>query len=218
MYQFRWWLTPAAIALAFAVPVSRAAQVNLVGLFPEKALVEIDGGRPRVVSVGQKTPEGVTLLSTASDSALFDIDGRRTSIRLGQSAGSKDDGGDQRAGVTLSADGSGHFIGLGSINGASARFLVDTGATTVAMSISEARRLGIDYLGAQVGATATAAGVVRAYRVSLDSVKVGGLMLNQVDGTIIDAPGMPFVLLGMSFLSRVEMRRDGTTMTLTKRY
>jgi len=207
----------AALLLAWARAVS-ATEVNLVGLFPDKALVEIDGGKAVVLSVGQRTPEGVKLISAGSAGAVLEIDGKRMSLQMGQSVSAKGASAGRQPTATLYADGNGHFFAQGTINGSPVRFLVDTGATTVAMSIAEARRLGINYLNGRLTGIATAAGVVPAYRVSLDAVKVGEISMSQIDAMVIDAPAMPFALLGMSFLSRVQMRREGTTLTLVRQY
>jgi aspartyl protease family protein len=59
--------------------------------------------------------------------------------------------------------------------------------------------------------------VAPVYQVTLDSVKVGNITLNQVDG-LVQENGLPIILLGMSFLNRTEMRRDGEQMVLTKRF
>ena len=106
----------------------------------------------------------------------------------------------------------------GQVNGAHVRFLVDTGATLVTLSASEAKRLGIDYRRGQQAVSQTANGRVLVYRVRLDSVTVGGMTIRDVDAVVNDAPGMEVSLLGMSFLNRTEMRREGANLTLTKRY
>ncbi len=106
----------------------------------------------------------------------------------------------------------------GQVNGNSVRFMVDTGATLVAIPASEARRLRIDYEKGQRGRASTAGGIVTAYRVKLDSVSVGDITLLGVDASVVEAPGMDFLLLGNSFLSRTEMRREGTNLTLIKRF
>ncbi|MBA2689531.1 MAG: TIGR02281 family clan AA aspartic protease [Burkholderiales bacterium] len=203
--------------LWFSTLPAYAVEVNVVGLFSGKALVEINGGKARVLSVGQSTPEGVKLISAGSEGSVFEINGERRTLQLGQSA-SAGSAGAQKPTVTLIADSRGHFIAPGSINGASTQFLVDTGATAVSMSAAEARRLGISYLKGQAGYTATAGGVMAAYRVTLNSVRIGDITLNQVDGIVIEGPGMSVTLLGMSFLSRVEMKREGSSMTLVKQY
>jgi aspartyl protease family protein len=120
--------------------------------------------------------------------------------------------------VSIAADGNGHFTAEGQVNGAHVRFLVDTGATLVTLPASEAKRLGIDYKRGQQAVSQTANGQVLVYRVRLASVSVGGMTIRDVDAVVNDAPGMDVSLLGMSFLNRTEMRREGANLTLTKRY
>jgi aspartyl protease family protein len=119
--------------------------------------------------------------------------------------------------VTLIADERGHFVTIGSINGASIRFLVDTGATMISLSVSDARRIGLDYLKGEQGFTRTANGVARVYKLRLDTVKVGEITANGVDALVHDTD-LPWALLGMSFLNRVDMNRQGDNLTLVKRY
>jgi len=94
---------------------------------------------------------------------------------------------------------------------------VDTGAAVVALPASEAVRLGIDYRKGRPGSTRTAGGVVPVYRVTFDTVKVGAIELHAVDGLVIEQ-GLDVALLGMSFLSRVEMKNEGQSMTLMRRF
>ncbi len=192
-----------------------AVGVAVVGLFKDKAILTIDGGKPRTLSVGE-TFQGVKLLAADSDSASIDVDGNRRVLRMGQSyAGSATD--DTRRSVSLTADSRGHFAAAGSLNGYSMTFLVDTGATTIAINAADARRLGLDYKSGQAFGVNTAAGVVPAWRVTFNTVKVGSITLHQVEGMVLEA-GLGMPLLGMSFLNRMEMRRDGQTMTLMQRY
>jgi len=119
-----------------------AVDVKLVGLFPNRAVVQIDGGPLQTMSIGQKTAEGVVLLSVENDGATFEIDGRRTALglthaRMKPSAGA--------ASVKVTADENGHFTTLGQVNGVPVRFAVDTGATFIAFHANEARRLGLDH-------------------------------------------------------------------------
>lgn len=195
-----------------------ATDVAVVGLFSGKAVVVINGGKQQMLSAGQKTPDGVRLISADSNSATLEIDGKRQTLAMGQSAVSTAFASSGAATVTLTADSRGHFVTLGSINGASVRFLVDTGATLVAMSSADAKRMGISYLSGERGMTSTANGVVPVYRVVLNNVKVGDITLNQVEGSVQEGNGLDIVLLGMSFLKRLEMKRDGTSLTLTKKY
>lgn len=192
-----------------------ATSISVVGLFKDKAIVSIDGGKPRTLSAGQ-TVQGVKLVSADSDSASFDIEGKRRTLGMGQSfAGGTAT--DSRPSISLTADARGHFAAAGALNGYPMTFLVDTGATAIAISAAEARRIGLDYRSGQAVGVGTAAGVVPAWRVKFNTVKVGGISVNQVDGMVVET-GLNMPLLGMSFLNRMEMKRDGQTMTLTQRY
>jgi len=195
--------------------MAHAVKVTVVGLFPGKAVVVINGQEPRTLSAGQKTAEGVTLISTASGSAVFDIEGRRETLELGEHfvpASSKD------APVTaIAADGQGHHRIVGQVNGRTIRFLVDTGATSVSLPATFARNAGIDYQKGARGMVQTANGPAAAYRVRIDSVTVGDITLYQVDAIVMEA-GLDTALLGMSFLSRTDMKRDGANLVLTKRF
>jgi aspartyl protease family protein len=203
-----------ALFLAAAGCAAHAADVRVVGVAANRAVVSIDGGAPRTLAIGQKTPEGVTLLGVDGETATFDVDGRRRTLRMGQmvQAGS---GGSNT--VTLKADHLGHFFAQGAINGAATKFMVDTGASLIAIPGEDARRMGLSFVNAPQAAVRTAGGVVPAYRIKLDTVRVGGITLNNVDALVVDK-GLDMVLLGMSFLNRTEMRRDGETMVLTRRF
>jgi len=193
-----------------------AADITLVGLVGAKAIVVIDGGAPRALAPGQRTAEGVVLLATEKDAASFDIDGRKRRLHMGQAYSAPARPG--RQDVTLSADSRGHFLAAGSINGSSLRFLVDTGATLVTLPAAEARRLGINYLQGARGQVQTANGTLAAYRVKLDTVRIGDIEVHNVDAVVTEGDTMGVTLLGMSFLNRMEMKREGQSMTLTKRY
>lgn len=187
-----------------------------MGLIGSKAIVVIDGAAPRTLAPGQRTAEGVVLLGTGNEAASFDIDGQKRTLSMGQAfAAARGEG---RRNVTLTADTRGHFLAMGSINGGSVRFLVDTGATLITLPASEAQRLGINYLRGTRSAMQTANGVAIAYRVKLDSVRIGDIEINNVDALVGESDALNMNLLGMSFLNRMEMRRDGQSMTLIKRF
>ncbi len=203
------------LAAGLSTGNAAAASVTLVGLFPGKAVVVINGQDPRTISAGQKTAEGVILITTASDSAVFEIGGKRQTLDLGQhfvpasvAAGSV---------LAIHADGQGHHWTVGQINGKTIRFLVDTGATTVSLPAGFARTAGIDYLKGQRGFVQTANGPAVAYRVKLDALTVGEITLYQIEATVMES-GLDVALLGMSFLSRTDMKRDGANLVLTKRF
>lgn len=204
----------AVLLLAMALP-AHGTNINVVGLFPNKALVQIDGGPPRTLALNQKTPEGITLLAVDRDGATFEVDGRRRTLKLGQAQTVSGSGG--RSTVTLAANSQGHFLSAGQINGAAVEFVVDTGATLVSLSAKDARRIGINHLDGKPVLMRTANGTTRAYQVKLDTVRVGDITLNSVDAVVLENQDMP-VLLGMSFLNRTDMRREGQKMVITRRY
>ncbi|MDR0439871.1 MAG: TIGR02281 family clan AA aspartic protease [Candidatus Accumulibacter sp.] len=192
------------------------ANVGLAGLFPGKALLIIDGGAPRIVAVGAKTREGVTVVATEGNTATIEIDGKRRVLRVGQNVAEQASEG-RTPRIVLTADTQGHFFATGYINGASVRFMVDTGATLIAIGASDARRIGLDPGKGTRMLIDTANGRVSASRVKLDSVRVGDVVLNNVDAAVHSSE-LPVVLLGMSFLNRMQMRRDAGTMTLIRNY
>ncbi|MBL8520299.1 MAG: TIGR02281 family clan AA aspartic protease [Betaproteobacteria bacterium] len=201
------------IAAVWCPPVL-AISVNLVGLFPGKAVVVVNNGAPRTMSIGQKA-DGVTLLSVASDSAEFDIEGNKETLKLGQpfSAPSTHTQGS----VTIVPDEQGHHWANATVNGRTIRFLVDTGATLVSIPAAFARNAGIDYKKGTPGKVQTANGGSEGWRITLDAVTIGDVTLHQVNAVVIES-GLDTALLGMSFLSRTEMKRDSNGMVLTKRF
>jgi aspartyl protease family protein len=209
---------PRLLLLAAALATSAlATDVNVIGLFPGKAVVTINRGAPRTLSVGETTAEGVKLVSTGAGSAVVEIDGKRETLEMGQhfAVSAPDSGG--RHSVNIARDGNGHFMSDGMVNGAHIRFMVDTGATLVSLPIAEAARLGIDYQKGRPGYSILADGRrIASWRVMLDSVTLGDVTLLNVEGSVSQGTGFP--LLGMSFLSRTEMRNEGEILSLTKRY
>lgn len=204
----------AAILLSTA-SAAQAVDIGVVGLFPNKAVLVIDGAGPKTYTVGANIAEGIRLVAADKAGVTIEANGRRETIAIGthvsRSAGSG------RHSVTLQADSRGHYMVEGQINGGTVRMLLDTGATLIALPASDATRLGIDYKKGRVGYVNTANGTAPAYMVRLNTVKVGDIEINQVDA-VVQEQGLPFILLGMSFLNRTEMRRNGEQMVLTKRF
>jgi len=205
-----------ALLLLFFSAASGATDVALIGVICDKAAVlAIGGGEPKTVKVGQKW-SGVTVISVERGQATVEIDGKPRVLMIGQHYRSAP-AASVRQTVTLAADPRGHFFTDGAVNGNPVRFLVDTGATTVALPASEAVRLGIDYRKGKRAYSNTAGGVVPIYVVTLDTVRLGPIELTGVEASVVER-GLDTALLGMSFLNRVEMKRDGHLMTLTRRF
>ena len=209
----RW---PLLLALCAATPAF-AQSVSMSGSLGDKALLVIDGS-PRTVAAGA-TVQGVKLVSVSGSDAVVEVKGKRVTLSMGgvqvNLGGTSSEGGGSQ--IVLTAGPGGHFVTLGSINGKAVQFLVDTGATYVSMGAAEAQELGVDYTKGQRGVVNTANGQVIAYRVKLASVRVGDVQLYDIDGLVSQQP-IGAVLLGNSFLTRFQMKRDNDTMTLTKRF
>jgi aspartyl protease family protein len=209
----------AAIGLLLAAVALRAAaaDISLIGVMPGKAAVlAIDGGNPKVVRIG-RTWSGVRVITVEKQHAIVEIDGTRSRLPLGQHHRAGGATRTDRQQVVLAADPRGHFIIQGGVNGGSVRFLLDTGATAIALPRADAERLGIAYREGSQGTIETANGRTTAWRIKLDTVKIGAIELRNVDAVVLES-GLEIALLGMTFLNRVEMKRDGSMMTLTRRY
>ena len=204
------------ILLLSARPVWANQDIQLQGLFGGKAVVSIDGQR-RIIAVGETSPEGVKLIAVDSQQATLEIDGKQANYTLGSSI-SLNFTKAKSVQEKIFADDRGMFRSVGSINGQSVRFLVDTGATTVAMNTTQARRLGVRYkTEGEVSSASTASGFVKAYRVRLKSVSLGKIKRRNVEAMVIDGQHPGPILLGMSFLGDLKVEKTGNVLLLKSR-
>lgn len=198
--------------------LSYAIDINLVGLGTNKAILVIDGSKPRTLSIGKKTKSGVKLLSTNRNSAVIEVSGERRQLIMGQNLSfAPPVKGSQ---VTLQSDSGGHFYVTAKINNkSSVRLIVDTGATMVTLSNEDAIRLNIPNYKKEPITIATANGISTAYKIKLNLIQVGNITLSNIDAIVIaESNNLKISLLGMSFLNRMIVKKDGSTMTLTKRF
>ena len=206
-----------AAALLLACPAGFAQTVSMSGSLGDKALLMIDGA-PRTVATGA-TVQGVKLISVTGNDAVVEIKGKRVSVVMGGAqvniGGQASSGGGSQ--IVLTAGSGGHFLTAGGINGKAVRFLVDTGATSVAMGIAEAEHLGLDYRSGQRLYVSTANGNAPAYKVRLAEVRIGDVVVYDIEAMIVPTQ-MEFILLGNSFLTRFQMKRENETLTLSKRF
>ena len=214
------WLNTAAMACALAAGTVPAAAANatpavaLTGILGSKALLVVNGTAPRVLATGERH-QGVTVVSVGREDAVIDVDGARRTVRLGEAPVSVGERGGSSQRALLVGDAQGHFVGTGQINGRAMQFLIDTGATTVALGALEADRLGLRYKDGNRVRMQTANGVVQGWRVRLDAVQVGELQVQGVDAVVLPH-ALPHVLLGNSFLRGLQMRRSNGQMVLEK--
>lgn len=197
-----------------ALPAARAQGVQLSGAMGSRALLVIDG-QPRMLAPGD-SHAGVKLLSLANGEARIERHGVVQTLRLGEApvavgGAARQDGGGRE--IVLAAGPGGHFVTQGSINGRSVQFMVDTGATSIALSQTEAERIGLDYKSSRRAVSNTANGTVPVHLLTLSAVRVGEVTVSNVSAVVMPAQ-MPYVLLGNSFLGRFQMRRDNDTMRL----
>ena len=209
--------TAALLAVLLAASAAQAESVALAGMLGNKALLVVNGTAPKTVAAGE-THEGVKVISTSGDQAVVEQNGKRNTLRIGEApvnVGTSKSGGKGNR-IVLVAGLGGHFITAGQINGKAVQFMVDTGATSVAMGAQDAERTGINFRVGQPVMMSTANGSVQGYRIKLDSVRVGDVEVFGVEAVVTPQP-MPFMLLGNSFLTRFQMLRENDQMTLTKR-
>jgi len=192
--------------------------IHVVALFKDRAIVMIDGNK-RLLRTGDSSPEGIKLVSADSVGAVFEYRGRTLERQLDgrvHAAAESPKGHDD---VLIFRDRWGMFKTVGSINGLPVKFLVDTGASSVAMNSAQARRLGIDFrVQGESIYVSTASDVTQAYQLKLDVVKVGSIQLRNVTAVVMDGAQPTDVLLGMSFLGHVEMINKSDKLILRRKY
>ena len=189
-----------------------ATDIFVLGVLTEKALLVVDGGAPKIYAVGSKIGDNAKLLEVSRTGATIEEGGKKFVIALGQyaprlprAAGS----------VTLPVDSGGHYVVSGKINGIDARMMIDTGATFISMSASDARRFGIETRLGKQHMTHTANGAARVVEAHVDSIRIGDIEVKDFEVMISQDGALPIILLGNNFLNRFEMTRDGRQMTLT---
>lgn len=206
------------VSLSLCVCAAMAQSVAMTGGMGSKALLVINGGQPKALAAGD-THQGVKVISVTPDQAVVEVAGRRQTVTLGGAPVSVGGRGGAGGGteIVLTAGPGGHFVTQGSINGRGTQFVVDTGATMVSMGAAEARRLGINFEAGQRMQAHTANGVTTGYRISLSTLRIQDVEVHNVEAAVMPM-GMPYILLGNSFLSRFQMKQENGTMTLKRRF
>lgn len=210
-------LAAAALVAFIAAGPAQAQSVAMTGAMGSRALLVIDG--KTVTAAAGQTVQGVKVVSVSSERTVVEVSGKRQTVVLGAAQVNLGGGGGGGGGnrIVLTAGLGGHFRSLGQINGQTVEFMVDTGASMIGMSVQQAQNLGIDYQKGRVGMVQTANGTAKAWLVNLNRVRVGEVEVFNVEALVTPA-AMPLVLLGNSFLSRFQMRRDNDTLTLERRF
>lgn len=208
----------AMVALLAAMPAG-AQSVAMTGSMGSKALLVVDGSSPKPVAAGE-TYRGVKVVSVSGSEAVVEVGGKKLTVSMGAGpVGFKGSSGGSGAGtrIVLSSGENGHYLTSGMINGRAAQFVVDTGASVVSLGRADAERMGIRYQNGQQVMMGTANGSAIGWRVSLDSVRVQDVEVYNVEAVVMPE-SIGIVLLGNSFLNHFQMKREGDTLTLDKRY
>ena len=195
---------------------SQDLQILVMGLYRDHAVLEINQ-QQHFLSVGQRTPEGVTLISANSNQAILDIAGRQGVFELNNRVGAMYSAPVEMPVVSIWPT-NGMYLTSGSVNGYTVDFMVDTGASVIAINGETAKRLGVDYLIANQIGVRTASGVELAYSIELESVQLGDISLENVAAVVIDGPEPQRALLGMSFLNAFDMERKGERLDLRQKF
>ncbi|MBP8185197.1 MAG: TIGR02281 family clan AA aspartic protease [Pseudomonas sp.] len=208
----------ATAALLLGMPLQAAEQVQVVGLFPGAAVLNVDGQR-KLVKVGQAGPGGVQVISADSRGAVLRVNGVERAYSLSREAGSGGASAPVKAQTSIARGADGHYRVVGSVGGHSVAFMVDTGATSIALNETQARTLGIDFrVVGQPMVVNLASGTAKAWRIKLPQVKVGPLEVLGVEAFVLEGEGANDALLGMSFLNRVRWHEDQGLLVLESKF
>ncbi len=188
-----------------------ATRVAVKGLFKGSAVLVING--EQVLLKEGKSKHGVKLITATSRDALLEIDGVRQRVGLSSQVGGSYQTPSKKVVRIASQAGNHHWV-RGRINGRSIDFLVDTGASLIKMNLSTAKRLGIDYTKGRSSLNSTANGIVESKRITLERVTIGEITLHNVGAAVMLNDALQTVLLGNSFLSRVNMQIDKGVLVL----
>lgn len=212
----KYWFTALIILLNSVSAVAEELDILVVGLFANQAVIEVNGER-HLLKVGKSTPEGVKLVAANSSEAVLEIKGEKQTFPLGDRISTQFSPPSEQPEVSLWPT-NGMYLTTGTVNGYNVDFLVDTGASAVALNAATARRLGIDfYRGQQVGVR-TASGTGYGYQITLDYVQIDNIKLYNVAAVVLDGPEPATALLGMSFLGQLDIEHNGERLDLRQKY
>lgn len=201
-------LTLASFALRAGTP-----SIEVEALFTNAAVLQI-GGERKMLKVGQ-TFRGVTLIAAHSATATLEVDGRQMELGISQRIGANYQEPEAKV-VTIQRDARLQYQTTASINGRGVQVLVDTGANVVALNSSHARMLGVDFSAATPSKVETASGLVNAWIVTLGSIDVGGIRVDNVQASVVEGDFPATILLGMTYLQHVEIKENNGILSLSR--
>ncbi|MDQ7073708.1 MAG: retropepsin-like aspartic protease [Gammaproteobacteria bacterium] len=199
------------LVLLLFSPYTVADNLRLVGLFGNKAAVILNG-KQKIISTNH-TEQGLRLLSTTQDSAEIEVNGERRQFQLGSNSIVASYQKPRRMTVRIEQNAQGMYQASGKVNGQVTEFLVDTGASVVAMNEYDAERFGLPKTGPEVRAQ-TASGETRGHLVNLKQISIGQIQLNNIKAVVLPGAHPNRPLLGMSFLQHLKVNQQQRRLLL----
>lgn len=206
------WISVVAL-LSSTLAWSAPPRVEVEALFPEAAVLKIDGER-KMLKAGQSY-KGVTLVTAHSKLATLEVDGATVELGTTRHVGTRYETADTQV-VTIARDAMLQYQTTAAINGRSVQVLVDTGANVVALNSNHARTLGVDYSAGSPAQVETASGTTNAWIVTLRSIDVGGITVENVQASVVEGEFPAIVLLGMTYLRHVQMQEIDGVLSLSR--
>lgn len=204
------------VALFTSVCVFAIDDIEVQALMNDAALLRI-GTQQRMLHAGQRSPEGVLLVSSDTHHAVVEIGGKRQEIKLSQRiSGSFATA--ETAEVRIDRNAYAQYLTTVSINGKLTTAIVDTGANIVTLSGVQASALGINYHRGTPTRVSTASGIALAYSIQLDTVSVGTISVPFVPAVVVEGDFPSQALLGMTYLARVGMREENGALFLKQKF
>ena len=207
-----------SLCLNLSASARPSARVQVNALLHNAAVLTINGNQ-QMIRLNAKSSEGYQLIKITSNSVTLLIDDQQQDFKLGAAITSSKAGRSGKQSVSINRNRAGMYFTSGTINNTAVSFLVDTGATYIAINSVLANRLGIDYRNkGKISQANTASGIVNAWQLKLDKVTLGDVELLYVEAAVIEGNFPTKPLLGMSFLSRVKMQDDGLILTIEEKH
>ena len=204
---------PFLLITLLARSADAAPDIAVEALFTDAAVLRIDGER-KMLKSGQ-AHKGVTLLAAHAQVATIEVNGKTLELGLSRHVGTRYATPEDQV-VSIPRDALMQYQTNASINGRSVQVLVDTGANVVALNSTQAGALGLDYTAGSQTRVETASGTVSAWLVTLNSVDVGGIQVDNVQATVVEGDFPSTILLGMTYLRHVKMNETGGVLSLSR--
>jgi aspartyl protease family protein len=204
-----------ALLLVLAPVSVSATEVEVQALFTNAAMLKIDG-QSKLLKAGQSYA-GVTLIEANSREAWVEMDGERRQVLVSQRITGKYEALAQRQ-IRIPRNSQMQYKTRASFNGRGVEVLVDTGANIVAMNAAQAQVLGIDYRAGAPVQLQTASGMAPAWLVTLESIELGGIRVDNVQASVVEGGFPTVILLGMTYLKHVDLQEKNGVLLISRDY